>query len=92
MRKLFRNFFYNAVYQLFLLLVPVITTPYLSNVVGPAKLGINSTVNFTIQFVMVFGAAAMGQIGTRTIAKRGAKRTTRNFAPPFGACGISSSS
>lgn len=83
MRKLFRNFFYNAVYQLFLLLVPVITTPYLSNVVGPAKLGINSTVNFTIQFVMVFGAAAMGQIGTRTIAKAWGKKDHEELRAAF---------
>ncbi|KRL59038.1 oligosaccharide flippase family protein [Latilactobacillus fuchuensis] len=83
MRKLFKDFFYNAIYQVFLVIVPLITAPYLSRVLGPGPLGINSSVNFTIQFIMVFCASAMGQIGTRTIARLRADKDQSEFESAF---------
>lgn len=83
MRKLFKDFFYNAIYQVFLVIIPLITAPYLSRVLGPGPLGINSSVNFTIQFIMVFCASAMGQIGTRTIARARAAKNQSEFESAF---------
>ena len=34
-----KNFFYNRFYQIFLLIVPIITTPYISRVLGSEKIG-----------------------------------------------------
>lgn len=83
MRKLFKDFFYNATYQVFLVVIPLLTAPYLARTLGPGPLGINSSVNFTIQFVMVFCAAAMGQIGTRTIAKIKVKGDIKALSEAF---------
>lgn len=83
MKKLFKDFFYNAIYQVFLVIIPLLTAPYLARTLGPGPLGINSSVNFTIQFIMVFCAAAMGQLGTRTIARLKAKGDTKEFSKAF---------
>ncbi|UTC12785.1 oligosaccharide flippase family protein [Latilactobacillus curvatus] len=83
MKKLFKDFFYNAIYQVFLVIIPLITAPYLSRILGPGPLGINSSVNFTIQFIMVFCAAAMGQIGIRTIARAKANKDQAEFEAAF---------
>lgn len=50
MKRTFLNILYNAVYQIFLVLVPLITVPYLSRVLGPKTYGIYGSVNNTVQF------------------------------------------
>lgn len=54
MKKTFLNILYNAVYQIFLVLVPLITVPYLSRILGPKTYGIYSNVNNIVQFLMIF--------------------------------------
>ncbi|APT18846.1 polysaccharide transporter [Amylolactobacillus amylotrophicus DSM 20534] len=83
MRKTLVNIFYNAVYQIFLVLVPLITVPYISRVMGPGPYGVYSSVKFTIQFLMVFCSAAIGYIGTRTIARLRAKGSTKEMTAAF---------
>ncbi|GAA3627728.1 oligosaccharide flippase family protein [Lactobacillus hamsteri] len=69
MKKTFLNIVYNAVYQIFLVLVPLITVPYLSRVLGPKTYGIYSSVNNTMQFLMVFCTLSVSYIGMRTISR-----------------------
>ncbi len=69
MRRTFLNIVYNAVYQIFLVLVPIITVPYLARVLGPKTYGIYSSVNNTMQFLMVFCILALAYIGPRTISR-----------------------
>ncbi len=69
MKKTFLNIFYNAVYQVFLVLVPLITVPYLSRVLGPKTYGIYSSVNNTVQFLMIFCTLSVSYVGMRTIAR-----------------------
>ena len=69
MKRTFLNILYNAVYQIFLVLVPLITVPYLSRVLGPRTYGIYSSVNNTIQFLMVFCTLSVSYIGMRTISR-----------------------
>lgn len=69
MKKTFLNIVYNAIYQIFLVLVPLITVPYLSRVLGPKTYGIYSSVNNTMQFLMVFCTLSVSYIGARTIAR-----------------------
>lgn len=83
MKKTLVNIFYNAVYQIFLVLVPLITVPYISRVLGPEQYGIYSTVKFSVQFLMVFCSAAIGYIGTRTIAKVRATGTQKELTEAF---------
>lgn len=69
MKKTFLNIVYNAIYQIFLVLVPLITVPYLSRILGPKTYGIYSSVNNTMQFLMVFCTLSVSYIGSRTIAR-----------------------
>lgn len=69
MKKTLLNILYNAIYQIFLVLIPLITVPYLSRTLGPGSYGIYSNVNNVIQFLMVFCLLSISYIGMRTISK-----------------------
>lgn len=66
--KVIKNYLYNASYQVFVLLVPLITTPYLARVLGPKGVGINSFTNSVIQYFILFGGIGIGLYGNRQIA------------------------
>lgn len=83
MKKTLLNIFYNATYQIFLVLVPLITVPYLSRSLGPARYGIYSSVNNSIQFLMVFCTLSVSYIGMRTIARTRALSTRQELTEAF---------
>lgn len=66
--KIVRNYLYNAGYQIFLLLVPLITTPYIARVLGPHGVGVNSFTNSIIQYFVLFGSIGINLYGNREIA------------------------
>lgn len=66
--KLIKNFLYNAAYQIFLLLVPLLTTPYLSRTLGPEGVGINSFTNSVMQYFVIFGCLGTNIYANRKIA------------------------
>ncbi|MCW3779556.1 oligosaccharide flippase family protein [Levilactobacillus namurensis] len=62
--KVIKNYFYNSSYQIFLIILPIITLPYVSRILGPTYLGINSyTYSLTNYFVLfaVLGTTVYGQ-------------------------------
>ncbi|QIO84969.1 oligosaccharide flippase family protein [Pediococcus acidilactici] len=63
-----KNYLYNAAYQVFILLVPLITTPYLARVLGPTGVGINAYTNSIIQYFILFGSIGVNLYGNRQIA------------------------
>ncbi|GAB5055259.1 polysaccharide biosynthesis C-terminal domain-containing protein [Pediococcus parvulus] len=63
-----KNYLYNASYQIFILLVPLITTPYLARVLGPTGVGINAYTNSIIQYFILFGSIGVNLYGNRQIA------------------------
>ncbi|WP_436666064.1 oligosaccharide flippase family protein [Latilactobacillus sakei] len=63
--RVVKNYLYNFSYQIFLILVPTITLPYLSRVLGPKMLGINS---YTYSLTYYFTLFAV--LGTTTYAQR----------------------
>lgn len=66
--KVVKNYLYNASYQVFVLLVPLITTPYLARVLGPTGVGINSYTNSIIQYFILFGSVGVNLYGNRQVA------------------------
>lgn len=66
--KVIKNYLYNAFYQIFILIVPLITTPYLARVLGPKGVGINSYTNSIIQYFILFGSIGVNLYGNRQIA------------------------
>lgn len=77
--RLVKNYLYNAFYQVFILIVPLITTPYLARVLGPTGVGINSYTNSIIQYFILFGSIGVNLYGNRQVAFiKGDKRTVTN--------------
>jgi len=66
--RVVKNYLYNAFYQVFILIVPLITTPYLARVLGPKGVGINSYTNSIIQYFILFGSIGVSLYGNRQIA------------------------
>lgn len=65
MNKLTKNYIYNSLYQVMLIIIPLITTPYLTRTLGKTFLGIDSYVLSVVQLTNVIGA-----LGTNTYAYR----------------------
>ena len=63
-----KNYIYNLLYQILIMIVPLITTPYLSRVLGAQSIGIYSyTISITTYFIL-FGSLGVAMYGQREIA------------------------
>jgi O-antigen/teichoic acid export membrane protein len=65
MKRLVQNYLYNLGYQFIVLILPFITIPYLTRVLGPENLGIET---YTLSIVSIFSAFATS--GTTVFATR----------------------
>lgn len=68
MNKIFKNYFYNLSYQILVLVVPLITTPYVSRILGAKCVGIYSYTNSIVQYFILFGCIGLSLYGQREIA------------------------
>ena len=66
--KIIKNYLYNVFYQVFVLLVPLITMPYIARVLGPTGVGINSFTNSNTQYFILIGSIGVSLYGNRQIA------------------------
>lgn len=66
--KILKNYFYNAMYQIFVLLVPLITIPYISRVLGPRGVGINTLTSSVTQYFVLLANLGLTMYGQREIA------------------------
>ncbi len=73
-----KNFLYSSAYQLLVAAAPLVTTPYLSRVIGSAGNGVFTyTQSITNYFVLV-AVLGMTNYGVRTIAECGDDRARRS--------------
>lgn len=63
-----KNFLYNVGYQVFIILLPIITVPYVSRVLGSEGVGINAFTNSIIQYFVLLGSIGINLYGNRAIA------------------------
>lgn len=63
-----RNYIYNLAYQILLLVVPLITTPYISQVLGTNGVGIYSYTLSIATYFVLFGSLGVAMYGQREIA------------------------
>ena len=68
MDKVEKNYFYNLSYQILIIIVPLITTPYVSRVLGAKGVGIFSYTNSIVQYFILFGCVGLNLYGQREIA------------------------
>ena len=64
-----KNFIYNIVYQILILLIPLITVPYVSRVLGPSGVGTYSYTYSIVYYFMIFAMLGLNNYGNRSIAK-----------------------
>ena len=63
-----KNYMYNLTYQILVLILPLITTPYISRVLGAENIGIFSyTLSISAYFIL-FGSLGIALYGKREIA------------------------
>lgn len=63
-----KNYFYNLCYQILLLLTPLITTPYISRVLGADGVGSISYAESIVSYFTLFGTLGITTYGQREIS------------------------
>lgn len=67
-KSIAKNYIYNLVYQVLILVLPLITTPYLSRVLGAEGIGIYSYTYSIVTYFILFGSLGVAMYGQREIA------------------------
>ena len=68
MKSIKKNYFYNLSYQILAMIIPLITTPYLSRVLGAENIGIYSYTLSIATYFITFGSLGIALYGQREIA------------------------
>lgn len=76
-KSLVKNYIYNLVYQILTLVLPLITTPYISRVLGAENIGIYSYTYSILSYFLLFGALGVALYGQREIAYVGEDNVKR---------------
>ena len=81
MKSLKKNLSFQTAYQLLATMLPLITSPYLSRVLGAEQLGVFSYTNSVVQYFVLFAMLGTVNYGTRSIA--GCKENHEKCAEVF---------
>lgn len=63
-----KNYIYNLAYQILIIILPIITTPYLSRVLGAENIGIYSYTLSIVTYFILFGSLGISMYAQREIA------------------------
>ena len=63
-----KNFLYNLSYQVLIMIMPLITTPYISRIIGPEGVGIQSYTLSIVNYFILFIMLGINNHGNRSIA------------------------
>lgn len=66
--KVIKNYLYNAGYQILNMVLPLITVPYISRVLGAHDVGINEYTNSWVTFFYLMGQMGITLYGNREVA------------------------
>ncbi|WP_445622961.1 flippase [Lacticaseibacillus paracasei] len=66
--KVIKNFLYNSGYQLLILMVPLLSTPYIARVIGTHGVGIYSYTYSVTQYFVIIASLGLSMFGSREIA------------------------
>lgn len=67
-KSIAKNYIYNLIYQMLTILLPLITTPYLSRVLGAEPIGIYGYTISIVTYFILFGSLGVAMYGQREIA------------------------
>lgn len=83
--KTITNYIYSSFYQLFLIIVPLITAPYLARTLLPTAVGINSYVSSVVTIFTSLGLIGLNSYSLREIAyvRDDKKQLSKSFSELF---------
>lgn len=67
-KKLFKNFLYQASYQVFSIILPIITIPIVSNSLGPKGIGEYNFISSIGAYFVLLAGLGMANYGVREIS------------------------
>lgn len=67
-KSITKNYIYNLVYQILIIIMPIITTPYLARTLGAEGTGIYSYTISIVTYFILFGSLGLALYGQREIA------------------------
>ena len=79
-RRLIKNYVYNTMYQILVLIAPLVTTPYVSRVLGVTNIGIYQYSQSIANYFVLIGAVGTTLYGQREIAYLYNKPVERSIA------------
>lgn len=63
-----KNFIYNITYQILIVILPLITTPYISRTIGAEGIGLQSYTYSIVSYFILFAMLGINNYGNRSIA------------------------
>ncbi len=79
MSNIKKNYIYNVLYQILIIILPLITAPYISRIIGAEKLGVYSYSYSIAQYFVLFTMLGVNNYGNRSIAQtRNDKQKMKN--------------
>ncbi|MGH4139612.1 flippase [Clostridium sp.] len=66
--RVIKNYLYNLMYQIFTIILPIITIPYVSRILGAGGLGRYALTNAYAQYFVLFGMLGLSVYSSREIA------------------------
>ena len=77
-KSIAKNYVYNLIYQMLTILLPLVTTPYLSRVLGAESIGIYGYTISIVTYFILFGTLGVSMYGQREIAYKGENKKERS--------------
>ena len=75
-----KNFSYQMIYEILIIILPFITSPYIARVIGAEGLGIYSFSYSVAYYFVLFSMLGLKNYGNRTIAQNRDNQTSLNEA------------
>ena len=67
-KSVVKNYIYNLMYQILTIILPIVTTPYISRVLGAEPIGIYGYTISIVTYFILFGTLGISMYGQREIA------------------------
>lgn len=64
-----KNFLYSIIYQILSLIIPLVTAPYISRVIGLEGVGVYAYTNSIAQYFVLFSILGLNNYGNRSISR-----------------------
>lgn len=80
-KSIAKNYIFNLIYQMLTIFLPLITTPYLSRVLGAEQIGIYGYTCSIVTYFILFGTLGISMYGQREIAylSNDRKKSSKSF-------------